>query len=415
MDSYLRDNPHTKVSSPETPEIYELFWSLAQLNARAHPNMLAAQKIIMKGCWHHSSAPQERLSTNFPVTYAERLQMTHKGLGEEPDPKVIKAALTVPAGVLIDGCSGERWEADGNGVHSAAARYRSIWSGDWEDYDPWESSARLEGMTDSHNDQSASSVFKMFQGILPLSLGSSDDNLPMRLCPLPPKLTTAYRVLRQFFSPKRPLMGSKEASLDPSNWVLDPMMHGSTAHTAQPSRLQAINDTLDPHLHLEQTLISLPPLKPGDYVIWHPDTIYALPSARPSSDTPSPSSPKTSHTPAAQRSSSPPLSILLYIPACPLTPNNAEYLARQRRAFLLGFPAPDFATTRREDRRAETGDESCHLGRPGVQEIYDAGGEEALRAMGLLAWEEDEAVDESERGLLMLANAVLFPDRVEGG
>lgn len=55
--------------------------------------------------------------------------------------------------------------------------------------------------------------------------------------------------------------------------------------------------------------------------------------------------------------------------------------------------------------------ESYHMGRPGVQEINDAGGEEALRAMGLLAWDEDDTADEGERVLLKWANEALFPDR----
>lgn len=35
-------------------------------------------------------------------------------------------------------------------------------------------------------------------------------------------------------------------------------------------------------------------------------------------------------------------SSVLYIPCCPLTEANAEYLGRQREAFAEGRPAPDF-------------------------------------------------------------------------
>lgn len=35
-------------------------------------------------------------------------------------------------------------------------------------------------------------------------------------------------------------------------------------------------------------------------------------------------------------------SSVMYIPCCPLTETNAEYLVRQREAFAEGRPAPDF-------------------------------------------------------------------------
>jgi hypothetical protein len=51
------------------------------------------------------------------------------------------------------------------------------------------------------------------------------------------------------------------------------------------------------------------------------------------------------------------------------------------------------------------------MGRPGVQEVNEAGGEAALRATGLLAWDEDDATEgEAERLVLATANGILFPD-----
>jgi hypothetical protein len=95
----------------------------------------------------------------------------------------------------------------------------------------------------------------------------------------------------------------------------------------------------------------------------------------------------------------------LYLPACPLTQTNALYLARQRKAFLLGRPGPDFLGV--SHRR---GGESEHVDRPGVQEVNDAGGDEALRAMGLLPWDEEEADCDRDREVLAMANGILFPD-----
>ncbi|KAJ4397537.1 hypothetical protein N0V93_001768 [Gnomoniopsis smithogilvyi] len=401
LDSYLRDNPHTKASPAEDPDLYELFWSLAQLNARAHPNMLEAQKFAMSGCWHHpSSTLQKPLSCKFPVTYADRVRMRHKSL-RGSSPGICKAKPSVLPGTRIGGGGCGPWEVDNDGPDSSTSVYREIWSGNWEDYDPWDTSSRLDREMHLDKGLSTSGVVKLFQGMLPLSLGSSDDDSQMRVCSLPLKLTTAYCLLRPFFSPKRPFTDNRDDYLHPSNWAMD------IAQSSVNRASHDISDTTHPHLQLEKTLVSLPPLHPGDYVIWHPDTIHSTLNTRPQLE--SPSSPQEASCSPGIRATSPSPSTILYIPACPLTQSNAEYLVHQRKAFLLGFPGPDFISTQ-GGGHADFG-ESYHMGRPGVQEINDAGGEDALRAMGLLAWEEDDAADAGERDLLRRANALLFPDR----
>lgn len=412
LDSYLRDNPHTKASPVENPELYELFWSLAQLNARAHPNMLAAQKFAMSGCWHHHDhQSSSSISCNFPVTYADRVRMLYKSF-RGCNPRLQKATPPRPCIARLGPDGDGQWEAnEHNTQHSTRTDIDDkVWSGRWEDYDPWDGSIQASRPSDVHDKSNTSKAFKMFQGIIPLSLGSRDDEPPMRICSLPLKLTTAYLLLRPFFSPQKLLMDRKEDFLHPRNW------QRSTKRAGKPSWPRDLDDTIYPHLQLEQTLVELPSLNPGDYVIWHPDTVHAPPSTCSELDTPSSSSPATScHS---QDSATPPIpptpptpSTLLYIPACPLTLNNAKYLVHQRRSFLLGYPGPDFTSTPTHDGRPAEVGESYHMGRPGVQEINDAGGEEALRAMGLLAWEEDDAADAGERALLKRANALLFPDR----
>lgn len=96
----------------------------------------------------------------------------------------------------------------------------------------------------------------------------------------------------------------------------------------------------------------------------------------------------------------------MYLPACPLTQTNALYLARQRKAFLLGLPGPDFF----DGSGAGSRGESELAGRAGVREVGDAGGDDGLRAMGLLPWDEEEADSDAEREVLAMANGILFPD-----
>ena len=80
----------------------------------------------------------------------------------------------------------------------------------------------------------------------------------------------------------------------------------------------------------------------------------------------------------------------MYIPVCPTTEANAEYLTRQRDTFLEGYPAPDFPGGKGE---------SEHAGRPGPEFIAQHGGDEALRSMGLaklrkLDWEKGSGAEE---------------------
>lgn len=441
LNAYIADNPHTRASSPKNSQMYELYWSLAQLKARAHPNMLKAQTFVMNGCWHHSDlsetstggdsldSPMDsrtRLTTNFPVAYADRLLISHQSPYEGQRPPAC-----LPLRAQVDGGSVERWEADGYGGRSQRGTYHKIFTGHWEDWDPWDSSNRLNTTSDLYNGANTCSIFRMFQGLFSLGIGECHPNStsspplspPMAICVLPVRLVTAYWLLRPFFSPRKPWVGKGQRAadfLDPSNWDLTPS-HSPILHGAQPCHSQEINALLHPHLLLDRTLVPVPPLRPGDYVLFHPDVAYTMnPSLPPTpvtateqtppptpqhsrrSSSSSPSSSSPSHPSSSSRTTSLTATTLLYIPACPLTQTNALFLARQRKAFLLGFPGPDFAGG---------GGESFHMGRPGVQEVNEAGGEAALRATGLLAWDEDDAIGgEAERLVLAAANGILFPD-----
>ncbi|KAG8159790.1 hypothetical protein KVR01_010427 [Diaporthe batatas] len=461
LDTYLADNPHSRSSSPNDSQLYELYWSLAQLKARAHPNMLKAQTFVMSSCWHHSTLAagssggdsrdgpvdsRTRITTNFPVAYADRVLLFHRSSSAQETPKI---EPRLPLKAHVDGGSVERWEADGYGGRSPKGTYREIFTGHWEDWDPWDSSSRLNATSDLYNGANTCSVFRMFQGILSLGTGdrnqdsSSSSSPPMAICALPVRLVTAYWLLRPFFAPKKPWVGKGQRAadfLDPSNWELTPSQ-SPILHGAQPCHSQELNALLHPHLLLDRTLVPVPPLRPGDYVLFHPDVAYSMspslpvPMCTPAqtppptpqhstgsspifSRSPSPSSPSWSSSPATPSSTTTPSSsptaaatTLLYIPACPLTQTNALFLARQRKAFLLGFPGPDFAGG---GGPGGGGGESFHMGRPGVQEVNEAGGEAALRATGLLAWDEDDATGgEAERLVLAAANGILFPDSFE--
>ncbi|KAI5467295.1 hypothetical protein BGZ63DRAFT_410303 [Mariannaea sp. PMI_226] len=363
-ESYLDQDPRARQLPTHDPHLYGVYWSPAQIRARAHENVLWTQCWLMN-LWH-SSDPSAMVSPNFPVSYADRLRI------RSPDDEACSLS------VYVDGGSVERWESDGYG---AEGPYRSIWDGEWEKYDPWESSARLKVTSDLYNGDGVCATFRMFQGWISLSDIPVGEGT-LLLCPMI-TLSTAYLLMRPFFSPIN-ASPSHPDFLSPENWILE-QPPSSIIQGALPSYPQELNDALHPHLQLSRSLVNIPRLEPGDYLVWHCDAVYALDRLR------RPDLPETT---------------IMYLPACPLTQTNALYLARQRKAFLLGHPGPDFGGVFGESARTASA---------GVQEVGEAGGVDALRAMGLLPWDEEEAMDDREQEVLEMANGILFPEKYDSG
>lgn len=363
-EQYLSHNSAAEEFPAQRCHVHETYWSPAQVKARTCPNVLIAQAFLMK-LWQ-TSDPETPLTTHFPVAYADRLDT-----GDSED---FFNTFVQNQSAYMDGGSVERWEPDGYGVD---ATYQKIWSGNWEDYNPWDSSTRLKIGSNLYNSGSACSVFRMFNGWLCLSERPPSES-PLRLCPML-QLSTAYVLLRPFFAPINPST-TYPGFLSPDNWILE-TPHSPILQGAALSFRQELNDSLHPHLRLSESMVPAPELKPGDYLIWHCDSVI---------------SPRSGHGAASYAAG-------MHLPTCPLTETNALYLARQRKAFLLGHPGPDF------DDGGQN--EGSYMGRPGVQEVSDVGGEDGLRAMGLLPWDEDDVKTGVEAEVLEMANNILFPDR----
>lgn len=255
--------------------------------------------------------------------------------------------------------------------------YDKIWQGNWEEYDPWESSCRLPASIDLYGGVGACSSFRMFQGWLSMSeTGPFEGTLLVN--PLLGR-ATSYFLLRPFFTPKKaasPAQGYDEAFLSTDNWELE-TPSSSWLHGATPGHGQELRDELHPHLRLPESMVHVPRVNPGDYVAWHCDTIHAVDNIH-----------------AGKSDSS-----VLYIPACPLTEGNAEFLARQRRAFVDGTPSPDFG--------GGVG-ESQHVGRPGVELVQSVNEHEGMQAFGLKAWDTGVAgLSPGQKKLLSSANRIL--------
>ncbi|KAK8181288.1 DUF1479-domain-containing protein [Phyllosticta citribraziliensis] len=362
LREYIRRNPHTKAFPADNPQVYELYWSPAQMRARTHANLLQAQRYILS--FWHSRLPSANVSLAHPTAYADRLRMRLPGDA--------RFAL----GPHVDGGSVERWDPAGYGRGGV---YDAVWQGKWEEFDPWESSCRLDAISDLHAGVGACSMFRMSQGWLSMSnTGPFEGTLLVN--PLLAK-ATAYYLLRPFFTPKKPPTDPKSevfepAFLDPSNWTMEPEP-SSWIQGATPGHGQELRAALHPHLDLSRTMVHVPRVKPGDYVVWHCDTIHAVDKVHAGSSD----------------------SSVLYIPTCPLTVENAKYLAKQRQNFLEGIPSPDFGGGEGE---------SNHIGRHTVEEAAAYSGPEGLRAMGLLKWDDEASgLSLGEKATLRKANEAL--------
>jgi hypothetical protein len=69
---YVNKNPQTKGFPANDIQVYELYWSKAQLEARAHENMLMAQ-VALNRVW--SAKPEDAVDLEVPLTYCDRVRM----------------------------------------------------------------------------------------------------------------------------------------------------------------------------------------------------------------------------------------------------------------------------------------------------------------------------------------------------
>ncbi|KAI4093517.1 MAG: hypothetical protein LQ339_007655 [Xanthoria mediterranea] len=356
---YIASNPGVKGFPPNNPAVYELYWSPSQILARAHPNVLRAQCFLMSH-WHSalgSSDTEHFISTSHPLSYADRLRIRQPG------------DSSFALGPHVDGGSCERWEPSGYGLGGV---YNCIFEGNWEEYTPWEMTCRIPVKSDLYNGPGGCSMYRMFQGWVAMSeIGGGHGHL--KVCPMI-KEATAYMLLRPFFAPSK--TPDDPQYLDVANWTLeDPV--SSSLQGAVPSNGQELNAKLHPHLALDDTMVHVPDVRPGDYVAWHCDSIHAVDSI---------------HTGASESS-------VLYVPACPLTEANAEYLARQRETFAEGIPAPDFPSGEGE---------SQYRGRLTPEYVMKNISLQAQRAMGLAAFDgRQHELFERERDTLQMANQIL--------
>jgi hypothetical protein len=305
LEDFIRVNPHVEGFPEQDKQLFSLYWTRAQVQARAHPNVLKVSTWLNNLYRAKTGKKMEGVDLDVPLVYADRFHIRHPGMQwDVPTPH-------------IDGGSIERWE------DSNFRRYfADILSGNWRQHDPYE----LEGCLDAHASlcgrPGQATVFRTFQGWLAMSEIAPTQGT-LKVFP-DVHLSNAYTILRPFFRPTVPL-DSKDI-LDPKNWVFDistPDFPGIQPRDSGWADLRPTPD-LHPHLRLHNTMTSIPKVNPGDLIFWHCDVIHSVEQENTGSSD----------------------SAVMYIPAVPQTPQNTAYVKKQAETFLAGTNPPDFAGDR---------------------------------------------------------------------
>ncbi len=213
------------------PEIYPIYWSHAQMQARQSDEMMQVQSFLNR-LWKFESQGQRWFDPDVSVIYPDRIRRrlpgtTSKGLGAHTD-----------SGAL------ERWL-----LPAYQNVFRELFNGNIDAWDPWDAAHRTEVHEYDVPNTTKCSVFRTFQGWTALSDMIPDQGL-LHVVPVPEAM--AYILLR-------PLLSD----------VPDDELCG-----VAPGRVLPVNEKWHPHLI--KGLSSVPALEAGDSVWWHCDVIHSV-------------------------------------------------------------------------------------------------------------------------------------------
>lgn len=251
LETFIAENKDVVTGWPvESVAIYHLYSSPTQLKIKTNPRHLHVQRLL-NSLWKDSSCPvNEQQAQNEPVLYPDGLRIRLPG------------QEFFGLGPHVDGGSLCRW-ADEEYLKT----YDAVLSGKPEDYDPYETEHRKNANMAMFPGGAQCSVFRAFQGwtaLTPCKPGEGGLMLVPNV-----KIVTAYMILRPFF--KMPEDGSWE---DSEKWELDASAWFPGTYRWDS---QLLSPTSHPHLHLEETLMSCPEMKPGDTIWWHADVCPPFP------------------------------------------------------------------------------------------------------------------------------------------
>lgn len=141
--------------------------------------------------------------------------------------------------------------------------YDEIFFGRPEDHDAYDLEARKGANQELYKGPAHSTVLRTFQGWTALTPTAPREGTIM----IYPNVKTviAYLLLRPFFRPPK----DPDHIMDAEKWTLDDSS-GWFPGTMKPES-QRLSRSSHPHLRLEECLIHMPEVQPGDTVWWHCD------------------------------------------------------------------------------------------------------------------------------------------------
>lgn len=211
------------------PQIYSLYWSKPQMQARQHVNQ-ATTRAWLNRLWTFEKNGTRYFDPDRQFNYADRIRRREPGdatLGLSPH---------------SDGGSVERW-CEPTFRHV----YREVFQGDPLAFDPFDAEGRIA--TKEIPSPAVCSAFRTFQGWTALTRQGPGDGT-LRLVPV--AKTTPWMLLR----------------------ALQPDVPEGDLCGAQPGR--ALGASPQWHPQLLAGLVSIPQMEPGDTIFWHSDVIHAV-------------------------------------------------------------------------------------------------------------------------------------------
>jgi hypothetical protein len=211
------------------PEIYPIYWSSAQMQARQSDRMARVQSFL-NAQWTNESDGVQWFDPNRDSLYPDRIRRRPPGadsggLGAHLDPGTLELWMT----------------------QAYQQAFRHLFDGTAEQYDPWDAAHRTAGP--QYPGSTMCSAFRTFQGWTALSDMDADQGV-LHTVPIPEAM--GYLLLR-------PLLAD----------VPDDDMCGVTVNQAFPA-----NQTWHPLLL--QAISAIPDVKAGDSVWWHCDMIHSV-------------------------------------------------------------------------------------------------------------------------------------------
>jgi hypothetical protein len=211
------------------PEIYPIYWSPAQMEARQSDRMARVQSFL-NGLWKHESDGVQWFDPDRDSMYPDRIRRRPPG------------ADSGGLGTHLDPGTLDLWMTEGY-----QRAFRHLFDGTVEQYDPWDAAHLTSGP--QYPGTTMCSAFRTFQGWTALSDMDADQGV-LHSVPIPEAM--GYLMLRPLLSdvPEDDMCGVTTNQVFPANEKWHPLL------------MRAVS--------------GIPDVKAGDSVWWHHDMIHSV-------------------------------------------------------------------------------------------------------------------------------------------